>query len=77
MAQSTEMRVSVFCQNFFSTVKIGRWGCGDGKVQELFGPALWALSCRLVCGKKVRKPELENSQDPKDRSGFFAAQIYH
>ena len=27
---------------------VGRWGCGDGKVQELFGPALWALSCRLV-----------------------------
>jgi hypothetical protein len=50
----------LFFQKIFFTVDVGRWGCGDGKVQELFGPALWALSCRLVCGKKVRKLHLES-----------------
>jgi hypothetical protein len=33
-----------------------------------------------VAGKASARPELENSQGPKadkDRSGFFAAQIYH
>jgi hypothetical protein len=50
----------LFFQKFFATVDVGRWGCGDGKVQELFGPALWALSCRLVCGKKVGKLHLES-----------------
>jgi hypothetical protein len=33
----------LFFQKFFFTVDVGRWGCEDGKVQELFGPALWAL----------------------------------
>jgi hypothetical protein len=50
----------LFFQKIFFTVDVGRRGCGDGKVQELFGPALWALSCRVVCGKKVRKLHLES-----------------
>ena len=76
----------LFLEKFFSTVDFsGGEGVSMGfeRLDRLSLPRRArrraSSTTASVDGKASARPELENSQDQtdKDRSGFFAAQIYH